>query len=102
MTIATINYIEIIQEYGKTKRRIANTQITVDEIVRMHLIGDSSIEWIAENFALTPSQIHAALSYYYDHQTEIDAAIQAENEEFEQQVATNSNKISQLRAQSKQ
>ncbi len=60
-----MNSIEIIQEYGKTKRRIA-------------------------------------LSYYYDHQTEIDAAIQAENEEFEQQVATNSNKISQLQAQSKQ
>jgi hypothetical protein len=40
---------------------------------------DTSIQEIAGMFDLTPSQIHAALSYYYDHTAEIEAVIAEEN-----------------------
>lgn len=69
MTIAAIKHIEIID----TKTiRIVDTPITVAEIVTMHLVNESPIEWIAENYDLSRAQIHAALAYYYDHQMEID------------------------------
>jgi len=36
---------------------------------------------------LSLGQIHAALSYYYDHQAEMDAEIEREDAEFEQRRA---------------
>ncbi len=36
-------------------------------------------EALAKNFHLTLGQIHAALSYYYDHQEQIDREIALEN-----------------------
>ncbi|MBZ0306000.1 MAG: DUF433 domain-containing protein [Anaerolineae bacterium] len=102
MTTVATSYIEIVEEYGKIKRRIGGKQITVDEIVRMHVIGESPLEWIVENFPLTLGQIYAALSYYYDHQAEIDAAIRAEDEEFERLAAEQGDKLAELRARAQQ
>jgi uncharacterized protein (DUF433 family) len=71
--IVPIQYIEVVEEYGETIARIAGTRLTVGEIALMHIHGDSSVDWIVENFdAVNHAQVYAALSYYYDHQAEID------------------------------
>ena len=37
--------------------------------------GEWSIQRTADEFGVTPAQVHAALSYYYDHREEIDREI---------------------------
>lgn len=54
------------------KPRIAGRRITVADIATWHLQQNRSVNEIAQEFDLTPAQIHAALTYYYDHQTDID------------------------------
>lgn len=56
---------------------IAGTRVRVMDIVGAHRAGMPA-EALREYFSsrtLTLSEIHAALTYYYDHQAEIDAAL---------------------------
>lgn len=77
-TLAPMNYIEITDSNGIQIPRITGTRIRVSEIVIMHLRNDSPIDWIVENFeVLDHAKVHAALAYYYSHQAEIDAEIDA-------------------------
>lgn len=39
-----------------------------------------SLDKIANEFDLTPGQIHAALSYYHDHRDEIDSQLRESDE----------------------
>ena len=71
MALLAINHIEIVD--GKTV--IASTRITVEDIVALYVMNQSSIEWITEQYDLTPGQIYAALSYYYDHKEAIDRSM---------------------------
>jgi uncharacterized protein (DUF433 family) len=55
---------------------IAHTRTKVEEVILDHL----AYHWDAEEIqrqhpALTLGQIHSALAYYYDHQEELDRAI---------------------------
>lgn len=45
---------------------------------------DTDLEAIATKFNLTLGQVHAALSYYYDHADEIDAIWNAASDYLEQ------------------
>jgi len=57
---------------------IAGTQTKVEEIVLDHLAWHWDAETIHRNHPhLSLSQIHSAMAYYYDHQAEMDAAIEA-------------------------
>jgi len=59
--------------------RIAGTRITIDWIVgQMIYAGRTLDEMVAEyaHIPLTPAQLHAALSYFYDHQVEVDNLIE--------------------------
>ena len=67
----SINHIAMKDD----KPVIVGTRITVHDIAAMHVMNDSSIAWIADNYEITPAQIHAALSYYYDHRETIDEEI---------------------------
>jgi uncharacterized protein (DUF433 family) len=61
---------------------VAGTRVRVMDIVSAWRAGVTGEE-LRENFSSRPlslGEIHAALSYYYDHQDEIDAAF-AEDEE---------------------
>lgn len=80
MAIQTINHIDVTPGYCGGAPRIAGTRISVQHLVVMveHL-GISTGE-ILEQYNLTPGQLHAALSYYYDHQEEIDRLIEQEND----------------------
>lgn len=56
---------------------IANTKVKVIEVALDKLAHGSSPEEMHFQYPhLSLAQIHAALSYYYDHQTELDAEIQ--------------------------
>lgn len=68
MQLAPINHIEIRNGVPV----IAETGHKVALIAPAYVRGDASIEWIVENFDLTLAQVHAAISYYYDHAEEIE------------------------------
>jgi uncharacterized protein (DUF433 family) len=60
---------------------IDNTNVKVIEIVLDHLGYGWSAETIQENHPhLTLAQVYAALAWYYDHQTEMDAEISQQDE----------------------
>ncbi len=59
---------------------IAGKGVKVANIATLAIMHGWSIEKIADEFDLTPAQIHAALAYYYDHQDEIDSAVRAGDE----------------------
>jgi uncharacterized protein (DUF433 family) len=87
VAIVPINYIEIRRGDFGERAVVAGTGVKVDVIAVMHVYNNSSIEWIAENFDLSPAQIYAALSYYYDHKDEIDQRI-AEGEQLAEELGT--------------
>jgi uncharacterized protein (DUF433 family) len=63
------------------KPPINGTHITVMDIAAMYVMNGSSIEWIIDEYGLNPSQIHAAIAYYYDNREAIDRAIANEEAE---------------------
>jgi len=61
---------------------IDDTNVKVVEVVLDWLAyGRSPEEIHFQHPDLSLAQIHAALAYYYDHQTELDAAIASQEEE---------------------
>jgi len=64
--------------------RIDGTRMKVLHLIKAMKAGSDSAQQLHEAYPdLTLSQIHAALSYYYDHDTEIDAQIERERAEAE-------------------
>lgn len=62
---------------------IMGTQIRLVDVVASHLYRGLSAEELAINFALDLGQVYAALAYYYQHKPEINARMQADEEESE-------------------
>lgn len=62
--------------------RIADTRIRVSQIALMTEQGMSADEILQCLPHLTLGQVYAALSYYYDHQADIDIEIRIAEEEF--------------------
>lgn len=75
-----MNIQHIVQDESRLggKPYIAGTRMSVQQIVLLH--RDWSIEKIAGEFDLSHAQIHAALAYYYDHQSEIDEQIKTDDD----------------------
>jgi uncharacterized protein (DUF433 family) len=79
--------------------------LKAEMVARMYVDGDHTIEDVMSHYALTASQVHAAIAYYYDNQTELDAAHERvlaeihENamtlEKFKAKIATRNNKSEQ-------
>src|SRR5574341_976457 len=67
--------------------RLAGRRISVSFIVELYVRQNTGVEEIARRFDLSLAEIHAALSYYYDHQAEIDAIL----EELDRAEAEHSN-----------
>jgi uncharacterized protein (DUF433 family) len=55
------------------KPRLIGHRITVADVATWYLRQSRSVDEIVNDFGLTHAQVHAALAYYYDHRTEIDA-----------------------------
>jgi uncharacterized protein (DUF433 family) len=75
MTVLTIEHIVATPDICGGKPRIEGTRVRVQDVVAFSVNGGWSAEQIAEEVDVTPAQVYAALSYYYDHQAEIDAQI---------------------------
>jgi uncharacterized protein (DUF433 family) len=72
----TLAIEHIVSDPGKYggKPYIAGKGIKVQFIATLHNAG-WTVDDLTEEYELTPGQVHAALSYYYDHKQEIDQAI---------------------------
>jgi uncharacterized protein (DUF433 family) len=83
MTTTTYAIEHIVSTPGVCggRPRIAGHRIRVQDIVLAYegTGGSWSVERIAEEYEISPAQIHAALSYYYDHREEIERALREED-----------------------
>jgi len=101
MTVATIPHV-VIDDKGVA--RIAGSRIKVTHIAVDHIRGGMSPEQIHEAYPhLTLAKIHAALAYYFDHKTELDAEIERIDKEVEAMrlAAGESDFVKRLRAEGK-
>lgn len=64
-----VNHIEIRGEHAY----IRGTNKKAEMVARMYVGTDYSIEEVMEHYNLNASEVHAAISYYYDNQAELDA-----------------------------
>ncbi len=73
---------------------IDGTRITVRCIAGYYQMGMSVDEILTTLSHLTPSQVHSALAYYFDHQEEIDANLKEYSDEncWKQRVLSHSQK----------
>jgi uncharacterized protein (DUF433 family) len=77
MSIASINHIWLD---SRNVAWIDQSNIKVIEIALERMAHGSSVEEIVEQHGglLSLAQVHAALSYYYDHEAELDAEIECQ------------------------
>lgn len=47
--------------------------LKAEMVARMYVDGDHTIEDVMSHYGPTAGQVHAAIAYYYDNQTELDA-----------------------------
>lgn len=60
---------------------IRGTRTTVRTVAEVHqMVGMSADDIVMALPYLREAEVHAALAYYFDHQPEIDAEIEAEND----------------------
>jgi uncharacterized protein (DUF433 family) len=75
MSTLIIEHIERTPGICGGRPRITGRRITVAHIASAHKEADLSAKEIASEFGLTLGQVHAALSYYYDHREEIEQSM---------------------------
>lgn len=66
-------YIDFDPDIAGGKPVVSGTRITVRSITGYYQMGMSIDEILTTLPHLTPSQVHSALAYYFDHQEEIDS-----------------------------
>lgn len=69
-------HIEVTPGIAGGKPRIAGRRITVQNIVIRHERMGMSADEIATNYDLSLADVYAALTYYFDHRSEIDQSIE--------------------------
>jgi uncharacterized protein (DUF433 family) len=75
-------YVTQVDGVAGGKPVITGTRTPVRSIVAYHRMGNTPEEIQVKLPHLSLAQIYDALSFYYDHQTEIDADIEANREEY--------------------
>ena len=53
--------------------RTINRRVKVKMIVQKHIFAGEALEDIADHYSVQLSDVHAALTYYYDNQEQMDA-----------------------------
>jgi uncharacterized protein (DUF433 family) len=77
--MATVANVHVEKLDGQPARLTRLPRVRVAQIVMDYLAhGWSPDEMCRHHSHLTPAEAHAAMTYYYDHQTEIDAEIKGE------------------------
>ncbi len=69
-------HIEVTPGIMGGKPRIMGHRITVQDVAIWHERLGKSADEIATEYNLTLSDVYAALTYYFDHRSEIDHAIE--------------------------
>lgn len=73
-------HIEIVQGAGGAKACIAGHRIRVQDVAVWHeKLGLSPDEIVEQHPELSLADVHAALTYYWDHRDEVEQAITAEH-----------------------
>ncbi|MDQ7024163.1 MAG: DUF433 domain-containing protein [Anaerolineae bacterium] len=57
---------------------IIGSRVRVVDLVASHLYRQLTADELATNFNLDLGQVYAALAYYYQHKTELDATLRSE------------------------
>jgi len=78
MAVSLDQHIESTPGIAGGKPRIVGHRITVQNIVLWHERMGLDADEIAAKYGLTLGDVYAALAYYYDHRTELDESIQAD------------------------
>lgn len=84
MSQASVEHITVDE---KGVARLIGRRTKVSQIAMDAQAGLSPVQIKAAYPDLTLSEIHAALAYYYDHQTVVDAQILDANESYERGLA---------------
>ena len=83
MAIQTIHpYVTQVDGVAGGKPVITGTRTPVRSIVAYHQMGNTPEEIQLKLPHLSLAQIYDALSFYYDHQAELDSDIEANREEY--------------------
>lgn len=69
-------HIQINPDVRGGRPAIVDTRLTVADIVIMYLRLNQSLPEIAGKYDVSLAAVYAAMTYYYDHQREIDADIE--------------------------
>ena len=73
-------HIEVTPGVCGGKPRIAGTRIRVQDIYVWHELQGQSADEIVSNFPhISLGDVHAALTYYFDHQVEIQQQMKADD-----------------------
>lgn len=75
-------YVTQVEGIAGGKPVIKGTRTPVRSLVAYHQMGDTPEEIQLKLPYLSLAQIYDALSFYYDHQVEVDADIEANREEY--------------------
>ena len=83
-----LTYPHIEKQEDQPARLRRTPRVRVAQIVMDYLAyGWSAEEMCRQHPYLSPAEAHAAMAYYFDHQAEIDAEIEAEVKEVEDAMA---------------
>ncbi|MBI3410238.1 MAG: DUF433 domain-containing protein [Planctomycetes bacterium] len=80
-----VTYPHITKENGKPARLTRMPRIRISQIVGPHLFHGWSVDEICRQYPhLTLAEAHSAMTYYYDHQDEIDRELADEFAQIEE------------------
>lgn len=85
-------HIDITLGVSGGKPRIAGHRITVQNIVIWHEHMGKSADEISAEYNVTLADVYAALTYYFDHQDQINSSIK-EGEAFVEAMRKNSSSV---------
>ncbi len=80
LTILSIDLIVSNPKLRSGRPIIAGTTLRVQDVAAHHRYNHYTPEELADELQISLAQVHAALSYYFAHQTDIDAQIQADTD----------------------
>src|SRR5258708_11856362 len=84
MAVAT-TYPHIVKDDGQPARLESHPRVRVAQIVMDYLAHGWSLDEICNQYPhLHHAEVYAAMSYYHDHRDEIEAEIQGEIEQLEE------------------
>jgi uncharacterized protein (DUF433 family) len=98
--VAVLNSLIELDKDGIPWITGANTKV-VEVVLDKIAYGWSPEEMHRQHPHLSMAQIHAALAYYYEHQTEVDADIERRNRYVEEMRAQNRNPFTRQELESR-